>query len=532
MAKGAGKQFYKGNTKLKGAGVKIEFTQEQMSEYLRCRRDPVYFIEKYLKIVHIDKGLVPFRLYDYQKDIVRNTFENRFNILLLPRQSGKSSVNAGMVIHYILFQKHKKVAIIANKAATAREILSRAKLMYENLPFWMQSGVVSWNKGKIELANGCAVLAAATSSSAIRGDSINWLLLDEFAFVPTNQATEFFESVYPTISSGTDSKVSIFSTPKGMNHFHKMWVEASEGRSEFVPFQINWFDVPGRDEEWKRKTIANIGIESWEQEFEAQFLGSAGTLLSTSCLRKLVHRSPVKYSHPLKIYEEPIPGHVYVATVDCSRGAGIDYSVINVTDVTDYPFKQVAVYRDNTTTHYVLPSKIAEVGRKYNQAFVLIEINDIGEAVADALFFDEEYENILTTGESKGKIKLGSWINSKNGVRTTKSTKREGCSIAKTIIESNKYIINDLETINEFSTFIRKGTSYEADESAHDDIVMTVVIFAWASGQDYFKEITNKNLKRAILEQSVDEIMEDLSPLGVWEGLSNDEDGTWVAVQQ
>lgn len=514
-------RVYLNNPNLKATGVKMSFESWQVEELVKCFDDPVYFIENYVKIVHIDKGLVPFKLYDYQKKIVNLTFENRHVILKLPRQSGKSTTIAACILHYIIFQEHKTVAILANKAATAREILSRIQLMYEHLPLWMQVGITSWNKGSFSLGNGCKVLAASTSSSAIRGTSISWLVLDEFAFVPPNQAVEFFESVYPTISSGKESKVSVFSTPKGMNHFYKMWVEAIENRSEFKPYEINWYDVPGRDEEWKEKMIANLGQESWEQEFAAEFLGSSNTLISSSTLKRLVHKDPISQSNSLKIYEQPKKDHVYFLTVDCSRGSGIDYSVIQVTDITDYPYRQVAIFRDNKMSHYLLPRVITEIAKKYNNGYVLVEINDIGEVVADSIYFDEEYENILTTGESRGKIVLGSWTNPKNGVRTTKTVKREGCSILKTLIETNKYIINDWTTIQELSSFVLKNNSYEADEMSHDDTVMALVIFAWATGQEFFKDLVQNDFKKTILKENEEELMEELSPIGFFDGLED-----------
>jgi len=519
-----GMRYYKNNKRLKGAGAIIEFERWQLEEIIKCSQDPIYFIEKYVKIVHVDHGIVNFELYDYQKEIVDLTMNNRFILMKLPRQSGKSTTTAACVLHYLLFEPHKTVAILANKASTSREILGRIQMMYELLPLWLQQGVVTWNKGSFELENGCAIMAAATSSSAIRGQSISWLVLDEFAFVQTTQATEFFESVYPTISSGSESKVSVFSTPRGLNHFYRMWIEATEGRSEFKPFEINWNDVPGRDELWKERTIANIGQEAWDQEFEAQFLGSANTLLSAVTLRRLVHRTPVSETPTLKVYEPVRPGRSYFITVDCSRGAGIDYSVVNVSDITEYPFKQVAVFRCNKTNHYLLPSITVEIAKKYNDAYVLVEINDIGEAVADSIYFDEEYENLLTTGESKGKIRLGSWQNAKNGVRTTKSTKREGCAIIKTLIENDKYMLTDFTTISEFSTFIQHGVSYEADDMCHDDTVMTLVIFAWATGQEFFKELQTSDFRRTFIEESSDAMMEELSPLGFIHGM-HDMDG-------
>lgn len=519
---------YLNNPNLKATNVEIPFEKWQIEEFFKCYKDPIYFIKNYIKIIHVDKGLIPFSLYPYQEEIVNIVLKNRFTILKLPRQSGKTTTVSACILHYLLFNEHKTVAILANKASTAREILNRLQIMYENLPKWMQVGVSTWNKGSFTLGNGCKAIASSTSSSAIRGLSVSWLVLDEFAFVPSNQATEFFESVYPTISSGSETKVSVFSTPKGLNHFYKMWVEATERRSEFYPYEIRWNDVPGRDEKWKQKTIANLGIESWEQEFEANFLGSSNTLLKPSTLRNLVHKTPIDDSSTLKIYEKPKKDHTYFLSVDPSRGTGLDYSVIQVLDITDYPFKQVAVFRDNKINHYMLPTVIKEIAKKYNEAFVLIEINDIGESVANSLSFDEEYENILSTGENKRTIKLGSWKNSKKGLRMTKSVKREGCSILKTLIESNKLIINDWTTIQELSTFEEKNGSYQASDQNNDDTVMALVVFAWATGQDYFEEIIEKNLKKVIIDENIEEIMEELSPIGFFSGI--EEEKYWEIV--
>lgn len=260
--------YYRGNSKLKAAGIQQQFTPEQIFELDLCINDPVYFIKKYVKIIHVDHGLMPFEMWGFQEDIVNLYHTNRNAILKLPRQCGKTQTTASFILHYILFNEQKTVAILANKGSTAKEIITRIKTSYEELPHWLQVGVVEWNKHSIILANGSRVVAAATSSSAIRGMSISLLYLDEFAFLHPNMAMEFFESVYPTVSSGKETKILISSTPKGLNHFYKMYMDAFEGRSEFKAYEINWYDVPGRDEEWKQKTIATIGLLSWEQEYE------------------------------------------------------------------------------------------------------------------------------------------------------------------------------------------------------------------------------------------------------------------------
>jgi Terminase RNaseH-like domain/Terminase large subunit, T4likevirus-type, N-terminal len=361
-----------------------------------------------------------------------------------------------------------------------------------------------------------------------KNTSISWLILDEYAFVPETQATEFFESVYPTISSGKESKISIFSTPKGMNHFYKMWVEAIEKRSEFIPVEIKWDDVPGRDQKWKEKTISNIGQEAWDQEFEAQFLGSSNSLINAATLKRLVHTTPKIENDIYSVYKQPVKDRIYMLTVDCARGGGGDYTVGQMSDITTSPFEQVAVLRSNTLNSVLLPRTLTEFAKKYNDAFMLLEINDIGESVADNIIYEEEYENLLSTGEKKGKISLGSWSNSKNGLRTTKSTKRHGCANLKLLVENNKYIINDFETIKELSTFVAKAGSYEADEQKHDDTVMALVVMAWASSQEYFKELCSVDFKTRYIEEKTEEILDDLSPIGYFDGL--EEQTEWEKV--
>lgn len=431
------------------------------------------------------------------------------------------------ILHYALFNERKTVAILANKAAAAREVLNRIREMYELLPHWMQQGILSWNKGDIELGNKTKIITGATSASAIRGKSVTFLYIDEAAFIPSGQADEFFASVYPTISASKTAKVCFTSTPKGLNYFYKFWTDAVEGKSEFTPFTIKWNDVPGRDEAFKQKVIETFNQEFWDQEYECQFLGSTGSLLPSSVLRQIAVKDPlVKSNKQLQVWEEPEEGRTYFMGVDVARGAGGDYSVIQVIDITEFPYRQVAVFRDNNTSHLIFPRIIAEVGRKYNDAYCLIEINDIGESVADSLYYDEEYENLMTTGALKGKISLGSWNNAKNGLRTTTATKNSGCSTLKSLIENQKLILRDMETVKELSTFISKGKTYMADAGCNDDLVMALVVFAWASSQEYFKEINSLDFKRTFQEENEAAMYEDLSPLGFMDGF-HDTENDW-----
>lgn len=508
-------KHYLANPRLKRINMQLSLTEDQVREYVKCAKDPLYFIENYVKIITLDKGFVQISLYPFQKQAVQDINDNRRVIVKAGRQVGKTTMVVGYILWYILFNEDKFVAILANKAPTAREILNRIKIAYESLPLWLQQGVKTWNKGDIELENNCRVLASSTASSAIRGYSISLLYLDEFAFVPSNIAEEFFTSVYPTISSGTQSKILISSTPNGMNHYYRMWTEAVEGQNGFKHIEANWRQVPGRDQKWADEQRRVLGEEKFLQEMECEFMGSAGTLLSAAALKSLAFVKPMHLSeNGIKIYEQPQQGHNYVIIADTSRGKGLDYSACVVIDCA-IPYKLVATYKDNNISPLVYPSIIKKMGDYYNQAYALVEINDNGQQVVDSLFEDYEYENILSTVEIKNKIALtwGYGNKSNRGVRTTKSVKRLGCSIVKSLIEQQKLLIQDFDTIAELSTFISKGTSFEAEEGSHDDLVMCLVLFAWMTNQAFFADLTNTNLKERLYEDQMKQIEEDALPL-------------------
>jgi len=387
--------IYLGNPNLKKANVAQEFTQEQIEEFMRCAADPVYFAKTYMKIVSLDEGLVQFQPYDFQEKLIKNFHENRFNICKMPRQTGKSTTSVSYLLHYVVFNDSVNVGILANKAATARDLLGRLQTAYENLPKWMQQGIISWNKGSLELENGSKILAASTSASAVRGMSFNILFLDEFAFVPNHIAEAFFSSVYPTITSGKTTKVIMVSTPHGMNHFYRYWHDAERGKNEYIPTDVHWSQVPGRDSEWRRQTIANTSEQQFKIEFECEFLGSVDTLISPSKLRTLVYENPITRSAGLDIYEDPVKGHDYLMTVDVARGVSEDYSAYILVDITEFPHKIVGKYRNNEIKPMIFPNLIWEVAKKYNNAFIMCEVNDIGDQVADIIQFDLEYENLL-----------------------------------------------------------------------------------------------------------------------------------------
>jgi len=510
---------YLGNPLLKKANTQIEFTEAQVIEFLKCKEDPVYFAENYIKIVNVDEGLVPFNMYPFQRKLIENFHNHRFNICKMPRQVGKSVTTVSYLLHYIVFNDNVNIGILANKASTSRELLGRLQLSYENLPKWMQQGIVSWNKGSLELENGSKIVAASTSASAVRGMSFNIIFLDEFAFVPNHIADEFFASVYPTISSGKSTKVIIVSTPKGMNHFYRMWHDAERNKNDFIPTEVHWSEVPGRDEKWKAQTIANTSEEQFRAEHLCEFLGSIGTLINPSKLKILVYDDPIKRGDKgLDIYEEPKEDHDYLMTADVARGIGNDYSAFVVFDITNFPYKVVAKYKNNEIKPMLFPSIIEKVARGYNNSWILIEINDIGDQVANILHYDLEYNNILMCS-MKGRAGqvVGSGFSGKRtqmGVRMTASVKKLGCSNLKLLIEDDKLIVNDYDIIAELTTFIQKHNTFEAEEGCNDDLAICLVIFSWLVAQEYFKEMTENDVRKRIYEEQKNQIDQDMSPFG------------------
>ena len=521
---------YLGNPNLKRANVPVEWTEKQVTEYTKCMDNPLYFIENYIKIVSLDEGLVPFKLYDFQKDMVGTFHKNRFTICKLPRQSGKSTTIIAYLLHYVLFNPNVNVAILANKAATARDLLGRLQLAYEHLPQWLQQGVMSWNKGSLELENGSKILASSTSASAVRGGSYNIIFLDEFAYVPSNVAEQFFSSVYPTISSGKTTKVMIVSTPHGMNMFYKLWVDAENQRNSYIPIEVHWSEVPGRDEEWKKETIKNTSESQFNTEFECEFLGSINTLISPYKLKTLAYLNPENSHKGLDVYKQPEKGRTYLVTADVSRGTSNDYSAFVVFDVSEVPYRIVAKYRDNEIKPLLFPQKIYHVAKAYNQAFVLVEVNDIGEQVANALQYDMEYDNLIMASMRgrAGQVLGGGFSGGKAqmGVRTTKAVKKIGCSNLKQLVEDNKLIVEDYDCINELSTFIVKGSSFEADDGCTDDLVACMFIFGWTTDQQYFKELTDHNIRQQMYREQQDQLEQDMAPFGfVVDGLEDENIG-------
>jgi hypothetical protein len=499
-------ESYLGNINVKRDGVQHQFTEAEVKEYLKCSKDPVYFCKTYLKVISLDEGLVPFSLYPYQEKMFKHFNENRFSIVLACRQSGKSISSVGYILWYACFHSEKTIAVLANKGATAREMLSRITLMLENLPFFLQPGCKALNKGSIEFSNNSRIIASATSGSSIRGMSVNLLFLDEFAFV--ERANEFYTSTYPVISAGKDTKVIITSTANGIgNTFHKIWEGAVQKVNEFTPFTVNWHDVPGRDEEWKRQTIANTSQLQFDQEFGNTFYGTGDTLINAETLLSFRAKPPsdVLEGGDLLVYKKPQPNHEYIMTVDVSKGRGQDYSTFTVIDIGTRPFNQVAVYRNNTISPLLFPNIIYKYANLYNEAYVVVESNDQGSLVCNGLYQDLEYDNIHMESAIKAD---------RIGIEITRKTKRLGCSAIKDVLENKKLDIVDENTILEISTFVSKGQSYEASDGNHDDLMMNLVMFGYFISTQYFADMTDINLKQMMFERKMKEIEDDVPPVG------------------
>ena len=520
-------EIYLGNPNLKKAGTQIQFTKKQINEWVKCKQDPIYFATNYIKIISLDEGLVPFNMYDFQKDILQDFHNHRFNIAKLPRQTGKSTTVVAYLLYYAIFYDSVNIGILANKASTARELLGRLQLAYENLPKWMQHGILVWNKGNVELENGSKILAASTSASAVRGMSFNILFLDEFAFVPNHVAEQFFASVYPTITSGRSTKVIVISTPNGMNHFYKMWEDARRGKNNYITNEVHWSQVPGRDAKWKEETIKNTSKRQFAQEFECDFLGSADTLISPAKLQTIPFTDPISSNAGLDVFTRAEKDHEYIITVDVARGIGGDYSAFIVFDITSMPYKIVAKYRNNEIKPVLFPSVIFQVAKEYNSPYILVEVNDIGDSIAATLNYDLEYPNILMcamrgrAGQVVGQGFSGS--KTQLGVKMSVTVKKIGCANLKAIIEEDKLLFNDFNIFQELTTFVQKKQAWEADEGYHDDLVMCMVLFAWLVMQDYFKEMTDQDVRRRIYEEQRNQIEQDMAPFGfVDDGMGDD----------
>lgn len=504
-------QFYKNNPNLKAAGVKTEFTAEQVQEYIKCSKDPIYFLKNYAKIVSLDDGIINFEPYPFQIEFVKALHTNRLTIGLMGRQLGKSTICAGYVAWFVLFNNNKKSAILANKKLIAQEIFSRVKFIVENLPFWLQKGIKTWGETSFKMDNGSSCFCAATSPSAVRGLSISLLMLDEFAFLTPKMADTFIASVFPTISSSKESKMMIVSTPNGLNHFHKIWDDAIQKKNDFIPIRATWKDHPGRNQEWADKELLSLGPVRYAQEVECNFSSSAYTLISGAKLESITTLNPVFTRDHLCVYIEPIKNHSYVVTVDTSEGIHQDYSAFTVFDITSLPYSVVATYKDNTISSLSYPNLIFQICQKYNQAYVLIETNSVGVTVANCIFYELEYENVYFTHKDTLNEGMGF-----PGVRTTKKVKAIGTACLRELVEQDQLIINSHEILAELAVFVRKGTSYASSEpnGVNDDLTSTLWLFAWLTKQPIFSELTNTNVRAILAAKMEAYINENMLPFG------------------
>ena len=527
-------KFYNSNANLKGAGQKIGYSQEELQEYLKCAEDPIYFINNYCMIITLDHGLQKFKLFPCQVNKINVIHNNRMVILMEGRQQGKTTSSAAYILWYTIFQDAKTVAILANKASAAREVLDRYQIMYESLPKWMQQGVVTWNKGNVELENKSKVFTAATTASGIRGKTVNMLYIDEAAIIPNGIAEQFFASVYPTISSGSDTKILLSSTPLGYNHFWKFWNDAEKNRNGFVNLFIPYWEIPGRDQAWADNQHRLLGDLKFNQEVLCKFLGSSLTLVSANAISQMSPGDIIYSKDGLDVYERPIRTdaiegtleRAYCLVADTAKGVGGDYSAFVVIDMTELPYRVVAKYRDNKISPLLYPSVIHKVATEYNKAYVLIEINS-SEQVADILYNEYEYDNLIMVNRSgEGQVISGGFGGGRTqlGVTTDKRVKRIGCSNFKTLVEEKRLLIPDADVISEISTFIQVKNSFEADEGYHDDLVMPLVLFSWATTNTYFKELSNINIRQVIYENQMKMIEQELTPFGFFDdGQQTDE---------
>lgn len=518
---------YNGNPLLKKPKTTISWTKEMVDEFTKCKQDPIYFAEKYIKIVTVDRGLETIVLYDYQKEIIQKFQNNRKLAILQSRQSGKTTVAVCIILHYIIFNKKRnRVALLANKADAAREILDRIKTAYEVLPDWLQHGIKKWNEGSITLENGTTVVASATTSSSIRGKSVNLLYIDECAFIP--KWDEFAASVLPTLSSGVTTQLMYTSTPCGLNHYYKICTGAKEGTNGFAYVEVKWDRVPGRDEAWKKNALEelNYDYEKFDQEYDVQFQGSSGTLITGSTLKTLFSINPIASKDGLTQYVAPHPDKNYVIICDVSRGKGLDYSAFQVIDISKMPYVQVCTYRSNMITPVDYASVIHMTSKMYNNSTILVEINDIGAQVSDTLYMDYGSENLIFTesaGAAGKRISAGFGRNVDKGIRTSKTVKSIGCSMLKLLVEQQQLIINDHNTIEELSRFSKKGNSYEAESGSHDDLVMGLVLFGWLSDQTYFKDLTDISTLQKLRDRSDEDIQNDMVSFGFYDDGLGDE---------
>jgi len=510
-----------GQDGIKPPGTKIKYTEAMLREYMKCAEDPVYFIENYYFIVDLDKGLTNITLIDYQVDLVQHMHDNRFSVVLASRQVGKTIITVGYLLWYLLFNSYKEIAVLSKTGPDASDIMRKLKRAFVQVPEWLQQNVTEWNMGSVSLENGNKIYARCTTEDAGRSASANILFLDEFAFVPQNIANQFYKSAYPIISNSKESKVIICSTPNGYNHFYTIYQRAVRGDNFYKPFVIYWWQFPGRDEEWKKQTIANLATEEgmsnsdgeakFAQEYDLNFDNtSVRALLSSESQRRISDRlisvTEIE-NHPLskigvRIYEDYQEGYVYFACVDTGGGAGADYHALNIIKVEPGKFKQVAVFYDNEISTVEYAEVVDAVSKHYGKAYQLVENNGVGLSVVDHLWYTLESPSMII-------------LDKKNlGVRMTKMLRNKGIAKIKDYIETGVLEINDVDTLRELSFFTQnaKSKKFQAEAGNNDDLVMSLVMFGYFSNDmsfDSFLEDKSKGGLDAIRKNMREKISED-----------------------
>lgn len=504
------KTRYNGLPYLKRANIPIQWTQEMLNEWVRCRDDIIYFAENYCSIEHVDYGIIKVQLRDYQRDMLKIMSDSRMSQHNLSRQLGKTTAVAIYLAHFVCFNEAKNVGILAHKGSMAAEVLDRTQQALELLPDFLQPGVITWNKNSIELENGCCISAFASSPDSVRGQSFALLYLDEAGFIENFDET--WKAILPVISSGRRSKIILTSTPNGMNHWYDLWEGSLKGVSGFTPYTATWTSVKGRmyneqnifddGKEWSANQIGASSLEAFNQEHNCNFMGTSGTLISGFKLSKMTF-TEIEDSCNFYRYYDPIPGHKYIISVDPAEGRGQDYSSFHVIDVTKYPYEQVGVYHSNEVSPLLLPTVIMKFAMEYNDAWVYIELNSTGGTVAKTLYIDLEYENVIC--ESSKDL----------GLKQSKVTKAIGCSTLKDLIEKDKLILHDRKTVMEFRTFVEKGVSWAALDGFHDDLVMALAVFAYLTSQSKFNDFieVDRNVGNDIFKREMDDIYNDFAPV-------------------
>jgi hypothetical protein len=477
------KQMYLNNPNLPTVNSEFEYTPKMIADLEKCSKNILYFAENYFTIISLDEGKQKIELHLCQKRVLRKMRDNRFFILLASRQIGKTTLMTIYALWIACFQQDQSILIVANKEGTAIEIFRRIRLAFEELPNWIKPGVKEYGKTSMILANGCRIGISTTTGTAARGQSINCLILDELAFIEPHLVDEFWKSVYPIVSSSKKSKIFIASTANGTgNLFHSLFTGAANGKNGWECDKILWNEIPGRDEKWKKETIATIGsLEAFNQEFNCEFLDGGESSVNEELFERLkVYVSDPKFvmeDGHYHIWDEPNEKGIYIAGVDVSEGVDKDASVINIFDISNLTcIKQVAIYHNNGISPYHFTEKLNDILIQWGKPLVCIERNNCGGQVVDNLRQVHNYDNIVSWGAS-----LAGRERALLGIVNHTNTKYTGITNMRYWVNQLEVVqIKDMNTLKEMREFVRSANgTWGAKKGAgyHDDRVMSMV---WA----------------------------------------------------